>query len=151
MLKKIKAFTILEMIVVMALSSLVVLIALMAVLILQNQFTGFQKSSDSVNKFYFFFETIDRDIEQAYAYYNSNNEFVIQKGDREIKYAFRDGLITREEQFVIDTLIKDIPKIQTEFQDLFQNEKQLKLTFYLEQDTLKYSINYKTHTLNTQE
>lgn len=144
MRKKIKAFTILEMIVVMALSSLVILIALMAFLILQNQFTSFQKSSDSVNKFYFFFETIDRDIEQAYAYNNSNNEFVIQKGTREIKYSFSDGLITREEMFVIDTLIKDIPQIQTEFQDLFQNEKQLDMTFYLEEDTLKYSFKYKT-------
>jgi len=143
---RVNSFTLLELIVVMVLSSLVLMITLLAFQILHKQFTNYEANSEKIDRLYLFFNVFDHDLENALVYRDAEI-FTLRKGIREITYTFEESLIKREESGQTDTLIWGIRGIKCKEESIIQNEVKMTLLFCFEKDTLYYNISYYTDKL----
>ena len=82
MRKKVKAFTIVDLIIALLISSVIISIAYYVLSLFNNHFITYQRSTTAVNDFYFFDQTWVRDWEKA--------RYIIDKGDKELEMQYSD-------------------------------------------------------------
>ena len=94
-MKKLKAFTLLEMIVVMILMGLVTGIAFYAYQIISNQYHSYERSMDQNNQLLLFEKTLMQDISKSEYMEKTTEGFQCVFHDKSIIYAFTGDYVLR--------------------------------------------------------
>jgi len=137
-IKGLKSFTILEMVIVMALSSIVIVIALMAYSIINRQFINYQRQSIFMNHVSQFMNTFENDIYHAHKIEFVDNVITINKQIDECVYIVDEQQISRSVEGKIDTILNSIPVIEANYQVNVEGIGIITFNFILVQDTLVY-------------
>lgn len=98
MRKRIKSFTIIEMIMAMLISSVVIGIVYYIFLLLNHQFAGYQDRSAVINEYLLFQKALQTDMERADVIeYPSEKVLVLRRlvDDQPVQYDFYDNFIVR--------------------------------------------------------
>lgn len=112
MYRKIQAFTIIDLVVALIISSLIIGMAYFALSLFNNQFLRYLKKTTSLNDFFLFEKTWVRDWEQArYIRSKDNATFVMDYKNRaSITYRMQDQWLIRTTGISRDTLPIQIQK-----------------------------------------
>jgi len=103
-MKKIKAFTLIEIIIAMLLSSFTIGLAITFYLMMNNQFNRFTSRMDGNTRLVQFYKTLKQDVERAdRAYYNSSTLELEKEESPGLTYLFSSKRIIRTHQTARDT------------------------------------------------
>ncbi len=104
---KVKSFTLAEIVVAMALTSIVLLIAYSAYRIINRQFVEYKNTSEVVKGIYQFIDVLEEDLEDGEVVVTLDDQVIINKDGGVVKYGFGDNYILREWEEVRDTVISN--------------------------------------------
>lgn len=155
--KKIKAFTIIELLMVMMLSGIVIGLTFLYFAQFRHYLQSTYKQEDSYSELYRFQFAIQKDIVFAQEIYApSTDEILIRFANNEIKYLFDNSWVVRETQLATDTIklkIFDVSfNIQPEYNNLVksidieleaESDKSLLLSFTKEYSAATLFVNFK--------
>ncbi|MEZ5199160.1 MAG: hypothetical protein R2764_23095 [Bacteroidales bacterium] len=101
---KLKAFTIVEIIVAMIISTFIIMIVMMVYFVLNTQFLIYKQLNEEVQKIYELHFLLQKDFDEAEAvYFNKDSNIMTLIGKKETKYQIYDSLIVRNSKSVSDT------------------------------------------------
>ena len=116
MIKKIKAFTIIELVVVMILTAIIVGIVYSAYSIVGNQYSSYKKISVQNSRVALLSMLLSKDFTTAHYIKNGNEElFFYDKEDNIIRYGFDENYITRSGNSITDTFPVNTLNIEMKF------------------------------------
>ncbi len=139
---KVKSFTLMEMIVVMAITSIVIIIALMIYSIINKHFIDYQRQSLFVNNVSQFINTFENDLNTTFDVEIKNNEILIKKASLQCIYLIDEHSITRSVNDKRDTVLASISQIEVFSKDIDKRSGMISFRFLLTQDTLIYKSYY---------
>jgi prepilin-type N-terminal cleavage/methylation domain-containing protein len=151
-MKQLKAFTLIELLTVIVLSSIIITMAYLAMSNTQSQFRLFENTSNQSLEIYNFKTTFALDIENAQFIKISSNSLLLQEEKNDIIYTFNENEITRKTTYsstsfgisVIETHALLSNKTTTEgFIDYFA----LTILSLNDETTLKYNKEYSAKNL----
>ncbi len=145
-IKKLLSFTLMEMIVVMAITSIVIVITLLAYSIINKQFIDFQRQSTFVNTTSQFINTFENDLFRSQQITIGENVILIQTKTNQFSYQINEHEIIRQTENKYDTLINSILQIRMDFNNLDPYFGSSTFNFMLSQDTLVYKTYFSRGT-----
>ncbi|WP_405567961.1 type II secretion system protein J [Polaribacter sp. Asnod6-C07] len=116
--KKLKAFTLAEMLVVLVLASIIIAMGFLVLNMVKSQVISIQNNYQKKQEVQFFEATLTRDFNARNAFYNKDNNHLILKNTKDsVLYVFKDYLIIRN---------RDTFKIEVTNKKFFLNGKIVK-------------------------
>ena len=144
---KLKSFTYQELLVAMAISTVVVLISLSVYHILNHQFSGYRKYHRNMNELQMLDFALHHDIEIADSIIMSEDNLMLyKKGKDPVKYFFNKDHIIRSNNLISDTFFIKPASINTSFESNNPNDglvNQINLEVQRSDTVLKFNY-YKT-------
>ncbi|MCD4665378.1 MAG: hypothetical protein K8R68_08905 [Bacteroidales bacterium] len=139
---RIKAITIIEIVVTLALGTIVIMIAMMAYMVVSNQFARYKQLNDELQKVYEVNFLLQKDIQESKSFeLNQTDSTLIIAGFNKIIYLrYSDNLIIRQYANNIDTfnLKLKIEDLKDKPVNNLVNSNDFRFTYFIE-STLEYS------------
>ena len=147
-MRKVRAFTLLEVMVAMVISGIVLAMAMSAFIIIQRQFDNFRERGGEIFQVQRTRSLMAKDMADATLVLGAGASVALRMPDgEELMYHFRAGVLTRERAGRIDTLATGItvPELET-VPNIGANPPVAQLSFTMESGKKTYPlVFYKTY------
>ena len=146
---KLKSFTLIEMVVALALSAIVVGIVYLIYTIVGGQFKQQKEQNKLVYDHYLLHSLLTHDLDNSESIHmNSPGMIQLQMTDQRIAYAFDEGFITRQTALASDTFLISMHSVDVKKIDhQLISSLYLETTFMGESMRFFYKKNYAANTL----
>ncbi|MFA6924752.1 MAG: prepilin-type N-terminal cleavage/methylation domain-containing protein [Bacteroidales bacterium] len=121
-MKKLKSFTFIELVVVMAISAFVVSIAYTAYQIINFQFINYKTKNESIKELFQMEDVIQNDFENAHKINSAGKDLIFEmKNGMTCRYEFKQDYILRDYRETKDTLKISTDSVEKSFQNIPNN------------------------------
>ncbi len=130
-MRKLKAFTIIELTVSLLISSIVIGITYYAFLFFTKQYNSYQRKSEEFTEYRLFKKAFQHDLESADFVADSIPNSILMKGDSsEVTYTWDSSAVIRQDGEVSDSFrLKNINVVVSHINDTLKSAKQIVFRF----------------------
>lgn len=145
-MRKIKSFTVLELIIVLVLTGTVIAIAYSGASLFFKEFMIFQHRSDNAAGISLLNRLFIKDFDRSDFIYKDNQQLKCVNRDKSIYYGFNSEYIIRRDSLIVDTFKVEISGVQSRFEG---NEvmdgviDNLAFSIFHNDDSIKFQYNKK--------
>lgn len=135
---RVNAFTLFELMIALTITSIVIIVTILAYSIINKQFINYQKQSESVNRIYQAINTLENDLDRTVILKSSSDSLILWNYDQKLVYYSDESALWRVLNTNSDTLIRDKEQIRVSPFILSPDLKSLKIRFEYKTDTLSF-------------
>jgi prepilin-type N-terminal cleavage/methylation domain-containing protein len=155
-MKKLSAFTLIELLIGMIISSIVIGFGYAAYSLIYKQYLSYKQVKEKVVEITLFKQVLSTDMQQAAIIsFSENTLSLLNKNKNPLEYHFYDDFIVRKEKELSDTFKISASNVKTNFlfqdQLIFVNEFSFDANVLDEKEHFTFAKNYSSETLMNYE
>ena len=135
---RVNAFTLFELMIALTITSIVIIVTILAYSIINKQFINYQRQSESVNRIYQAINTLENDLSRTVLLKASSDSLILWNYDQKLVYYSDESALWRMLNTNSDTLIRDKEQIRVSPFILGPDLKSLEIRFEYKTDTLSF-------------